>query len=272
MATTNSYIKGISNITLRSLNPGSNGQIVMLPTATGLVYSPNYEDRPIDLQTDSGVAALAQVVETRVAPTYEVSLPTTAIAMAIAAFGFEWTDTTNEVIQFLRTIRPRATTALAAVVTGQEGFGIAEDATAICAYQDPTDITSSIQLTQDTYTGFDPAATDDSFVIGANRELIISQNVIDLNPVVTIMIEQTLASARKIGAQAFDTFEMNAAIITVGGQKVYLKEGSVKVLPSSRAFDSTAESLTITLSALQDGSNATPLPQIVDKGNAQLAA
>ena len=271
MATTSSYLKGLSQLTLISQNTGSLGEVIMLPTATGLVYNPNFEERSIDLQTEAGVAALAQVVETRSAPTYEVELPTTAIAMAIATFGYEWEDVSNKAIQVIRTFRP-TTNSIAAVTSGKEGFGIAEDATAVAAYQSSADITKSVQMTQQTWATFDPSVTDDSFAIGANRAIKVSDNIVAAGAVVTVSISQTLSTAREIGETAFDTFELRANIITVGGQKIYLRESSVKVLPSTRNFDSTAESITITFNVLQDGSNCTPLPEVVDKGNAQLFA
>lgn len=268
MATTSSYLKGVSQITLVSLNPASNGKVVMLPTATGLVYNPNAEERNIDLQTEAGIAALAQTIEMRSAPTYEVQLPPTAIAMAIASFGYEWEDVTGRQVYLSRTYRP-LTNTLAAVTSGSEGFGIAEDATAIAAYQATADITKSVEMTQQTHATFDPAATPDSFSIGANREVKVSNNIVTAGAVVTVSISQTLATAREIKESAFDTFEMRANIITVGGQKIYLREGSVKVLPSSRSFDSSAESISLTFNVLQDGSNCTPNPEVVYKGVSQ---
>lgn len=271
MATTSSYLKSVSQIVFISQNPASNGAVIMVPTATGLIYNPNAEERNIDLQTEAGIAALAQTIETRSAPTYEVQMPPTAIAMAMASFGYEWEDVSSRAVQVLRTYRP-LTNTLAAVTSGFEGFGIAEDATAVAAYQATSDITKSVPMTQQTYATFDPAVTPDSFAIGANREIKVSNNIVTAQAVVTVSITQTLATAREIGESAFDTFEMRANIITVGGQKIYLREGTVKILPSSRNFDSTAESISLTLSVLQDGSNCTPNPEVVYKGASQLFA
>lgn len=261
-------IKGTGRFVLTSLNTYKNAVPLLLPNPTGFSFTPNIEFSEVRTQTPTGVSVPARLIETAANPEVTLEFPLNPISMALS-LGNGWEDEAGATVELIEKTIATATTVVAAKTSGQMGFGVAEDATSVGSYADPADPTEFLALTQQTYSTFNPAVTDDSFAIGANGEVIVSANIVALSAAVVFRIPNVL-NIRTIGEQAFDTFRVQGNLLLVDGSVINVVFPSLQVKPDSRTFDPTAGTVSLTMAALNDGSTCNYNPTVQYLGSSQI--
>jgi hypothetical protein len=267
VAVNQNIIKAPGLVTFTSLNPASNGIVIPMPNTATFSYNANIEVTEVPTNTVTGVTVRARLIETSANPEVTITLPTTPIALAMA-FNAEWEDATNQTI-YITKQQTLTSNTIAAATSGNEGYGIAADAESKASYIDPADPSAVYELTQVTYGTFNPAVTDDSFAVGANGAIKVSDNVVALAPMAQFRMPNVL-TVRQFGESTFDTFKVEAKLIMVDLSIVQLTFPSLQVKPDSRAFDPSSGSVELVMAALNDGSTCNYNPTVQYLGQAQL--
>lgn len=265
VAVNQNIIKAPGLVTFTSLNPASNGVVIPMPNTATFSYDANIDVTEVPTNTVTGVTVRARLIETAAKPEVKITLPATPLAMAMA-FNAEWENASSQTIHITKQ-QTLTSNAIAAATSGSEGYGIAADAVSQASYIDPADPTAVHELTQVTYATFDPAVTDDSFAVGANGAIKVSDNVVALAPMAQFRMPNIL-NVRQFGESTFDTFKVEAKIIMVDLSLFKLTFPSLQVKPDSRSFDPTSGKIELTMAALNDGStcNYNPTVQYLGKG------
>jgi hypothetical protein len=259
VAINQNVVKGTGVTKLTSLNPLSNGNIIILPNATALTFNPNITLSEVRVNTPTGVSVKARDIETAANPELTLTLPLTPIAMQMV-FNSEWESVVDADFDVTQSFLP-TTNTISAKASGFYGYGVAEDATATFGYADPTDPTASVQLTQVTYATFNPAVTNNSFAVGANAEIKISDNIVAKAPLITGSITNT-ATIRQLGENTFDTFKVDAVLLFVDNSIAIVTFPAVQIKADARVFDPSTGVAEFTMSVLNDGSTCTYNPTV----------
>ncbi len=263
-------IKGQGRLALISLNPGSSGQIIPVPYPVGFTFDPQIEVRELRTQGPLAVSELTRLVEQAANPLVTLSFPATMLVFAML-FNAQWEDAASVTVQIPKQF-PVTSGTFAAATSGTEGFGVAEDAAATGSYVTGADSTKHVPMTRVAYGSFN-SATDDTFAIGANAEILIADNIVNAaDTTASFLIPNTLSNIRSLGENPFDTFKVNLNLILVDLSIVTMEFPSLQIRPDSRAFDPTAEGLEIQMNKLYDGSGCGVNPTIHYLGQAQKVA
>lgn len=135
-----------------------------------------------------------------------------------------------------------------AATTGQVGFGVVADAVTIGSKTDVTGAKKSVPLTQQPFATFVPA-TDDTFAVGANRELKFSDNLVEDGTFVTLSISRSI-TGNSMG-DPLNPHSLSGLVVGTDKRVMIIYIPEVIVDPSQGQFDPSSEQLQIPLQIIQ---------------------
>jgi hypothetical protein len=179
--------------------------------------------------------------------------------------GRKWNAAASVDVVFVRSFKATKNSYLAAT-TGTEGFGIAANVAGAKASVRINDFYEPLTLAPD-FDTFDVATSTNSFAVGLNGALKISNDVVG-NPV-SYEIPATIADVRELGEDAYDQLKLTIVMITDDGNLVQLQFPETSMALDGKSVNFSESGIEVTFRSLYDGSTCTPytikhLPQLRD--------
>lgn len=253
-------IKGMTDAVLKA----PSGSLLVLPTASGGVFSPGQEVIVIEGNSRLGEMVVLDTYTQARKPEVKLDWNQTSLQLIGMQLGLEFQSEANVDTKVVSNGLLITKTEYAPAQAGYEGFGMPADqtnslATALLA----NDLTSN--LTRQPFGSFD-AAIPFSYAQGANNAQKWSNNLI--NTYVAYSFPHQLASAIVLTEEDFSSFSLTMLTIMTDRTLLQWEFPSVSVKLDEGEINTADAKMSLSFRVQDDGSDCLPY-KVIYKGQAQ---